>query len=82
MNGRLARELCEVNAFSGPGRVAGLAASDAVRLDALFLACLTRRPDSAEREALLPVLEADDSARGVEDLYWTLLNSAEFCWNH
>lgn len=82
MNGRLARELCEANAFSGPGRVAGLAASDAARLDALFLACLTRRPDSAEREALLPVLAAGEPARGVEDLYWTLFNSAEFCWNH
>ena len=82
MNGRLARELCEANAFSGPGRVAGLATSDSARLDAVFLACLTRLPDSAEREALLPVLAAGEPARGVEDLYWTLFNSAEFCWNH
>ncbi len=82
MNGRLARELCEANAFSGPGRVAGLAASDAARLDALFLACLTRLPDASEREALLPVLASGEPARGVEDLYWTLFNSAEFCWNH
>jgi hypothetical protein len=82
MNGRLARELCEANAFSGPGRVAGLAASDTARLDALFLACLTRLPDASEREALLPVLASGEPARGVEDLYWTLFNSAEFCWNH
>lgn len=82
MNGRLARELCEANAFSGPGRVAGLAASDTARLDALFLACLTRLPHASEREALLQVLAAGEPARGVEDLYWTLFNSAEFCWNH
>ena len=82
MNGRLARELCEANAFSGPGRVAGLTTSDAARLDALFLACFTRRPDATERESLLPVLAAGEPARGVEDLYWSLFNSAEFCWNH
>ena len=82
MNGRLARELCEANGFSGPGRVAGLATSDTARLEALFLSCLTRRPDAAERQALLPALSAGEPARGVEDLYWSLFNSAEFCWNH
>lgn len=82
MNGRLTRELTEANAFTGPGRIAGLAPDHDARLDAVFLACLTRRPTGAEREALRPLLQAGAPTRGVEDLYWVLFNSAEFCWNH
>ena len=82
LNGRLARELCEANVFSGPGRVAGLSQSNTSRLDTAFLACLSRHPDASEQRMLIPLLEAGTPARGIEDLYWTLFNSAEFCWNH
>ncbi len=82
MNGRLVRELCKANAFSGSGRIAGLASSDEARLEAVFLACLTRHPDGDEREAFSPMVHERNPDRGVEDLYWSLFNSAEFCWNH
>lgn len=81
MNGRLARELTEAKAFTGPGRIATLASDDDARLTAVFLACLTRRPSATERGLLLPLLQAAPG-QGVEDVYWTLFNSAEFCWNH
>lgn len=82
MNGRLVREICKADPFSGSGRIAGLASDTNARLDAVFLACLSRRPDEAERAALVPMISDDDPAPGVEDLYWVLFNSAEFCWNH
>ena len=82
MNGRLARELTKAKAFTGPGRIASLAADDDARLTAVFLACLTRRPTAAEREMLQPMLRAASGSEGVEDLYWSLFNTAEFCWNH
>ena len=82
MNGRLTRELTEANAFTGPGRIAGLAGDEHARLEAVFLACLTRRPTDAERGTLAPILEGSPPARAVEDVYWSLFNSAEFCWNH
>jgi len=53
-------------------------------LDNSFLACLSRRPTSAERAHFLPQLSGklNRRANAVEDIYWTLFNSAEFCWNH
>jgi hypothetical protein len=49
------------------------------------MVCLTRRPTVEERLQLLPQLEGKHgNARGsaVEDIFWTLYNSPEFCWGH
>ncbi len=53
-------------------------------LENSYLACLTRRPTSDEQTHFLPQLSGNLNRRGnaVEDIYWTLFNSAEFCWNH
>ena len=57
-------------------------ASDTERLEALFLASLSRRPAAEENTLLLAGIPpgADDSARGraFGGIYWALLNSAEF----
>jgi len=82
MNGRLTRELTKADAVSGPGRIAGLAATDEARIEATFLACLTRRPTAVEREASRALLRDTPGADGVEDLAWALFNTAEFSWNH
>jgi hypothetical protein len=56
------------------------------RLDALFLATLSRYPEGAEREAPLTALAAavDDAERRqiLGDVLWALLNCAEFTLNH
>ncbi|QDT14566.1 DUF1549 and DUF1553 domain-containing protein [Alienimonas californiensis] len=53
------------------------------RLDALFLATLSRQPYPAEREELNAYVHAaDDEAEALADLFWTLLNSSEFSTNH
>jgi hypothetical protein len=49
----------------------------------VFLATLSRPPDSEEAKATLElVTSASSRLKGLEDLYWLLLNSAEFSFNH
>ncbi len=55
-------------------------------LDDLFLLALSRRPSAAEQDTLLePVRTAeDDKARlaAWQDIYWAMLNSKEFLFQH
>jgi hypothetical protein len=52
-------------------------------LDKLFIRCLSRKPTAEEREKLLNVVEtADKPETGWEDVFWAVLNSREFIFNH
>ncbi|HEX7376823.1 MAG TPA: DUF1549 domain-containing protein [Pirellulales bacterium] len=58
-----------------------LAPSD--RLETLYLAALSRRPEAAEAARLLEyVRQAPREKEAFADVYWALLNSAEFVLNH
>jgi len=50
----------------------------------LYLRCLGRKPTPAEMEKLNPEFEANKAAIQpfLEDLFWALLNSREFVFNH
>jgi hypothetical protein len=52
----------------------------------LYLRTLTRRPTAKEVEKIDKILEqtktADDQKKLLEDLFWALLNSEEFIFNH
>lgn len=57
----------------------------AERIEALYLATLSRKPTAAERERMERFVTAVDPGREAErlaDVFWTLLNSAEFRLNH
>lgn len=59
--------------------------TDDAILDDAFLVCLSRPPTEAERTALNAVLveiPAEEKRIAVEDLYWALLSSREFLFNH
>lgn len=59
--------------------------SDAALVDEVYLACLARYPTDAERTpllALLPAPGAADEPEVVEDLFWGLISSREFLFNH
>ncbi|MCG3129695.1 MAG: hypothetical protein FLDDKLPJ_00430 [Phycisphaerae bacterium] len=68
------------------GKVAQHAAAgtpfDAV-LDEAYLSALCRRPTDTERAALRSAYDAaPDKRQALEDLYWAILNSTEFIFNH
>ena len=85
MNGEFAKDRSEGNPFTAPGRIAGMSPTADGCLDLCFLVCLTRYPTAAERSQLLPQFEKtgrDSRRNAVEDIFWTLYNSAEFNWGH
>lgn len=59
--------------------------NDAATLEEAYLRALSRYPTDVERTKLLPMLTAAkdaDKRAAVEDLYWALLSSKEFLFNH
>ena len=57
--------------------------SDDDRVEALWLAAYGRKPENAERGLAKRFVKlADAPEQGYEDLFWSLLNSAEFMTNH
>jgi hypothetical protein len=52
-------------------------------LDELFVRCYSRLPNERERqETIALVLQSPDPRQALEDVFWALLNSPEFVFNH
>lgn len=50
---------------------------------ALYLRCLSRAPTAVEAHRIEARLaDAPDKTKALEDLFWALLNSNEFLFNH
>ena len=60
--------------------------SIAGKVETLYLAALTRRPRPDESAAMVTYIEKaktdDDRAKALSDVFWALLNSPEFRFNH
>jgi hypothetical protein len=85
MNGRFVGELSEAGLFSSAGRILGMSPNDAAAVETAFLCCLARRPTPEEQAHFVQVLSRDAPSSREErmsDLFWTLINSTEFCWSH
>jgi len=53
------------------------------RINDLYIRCMSRKPDKGELAKLLPILaQSKDQAQALEDIFWALLNSREFLFNH
>ena len=51
-------------------------------IDALYIRALSRLPTSAERTAIRALIDEKDPREGLNDVFWAILNSAEFSMNH
>lgn len=52
-------------------------------IEKLYVRCLSRKPLPEELEALKPLfVEGSDVKRSLDDIFWALLNSREFLFNH
>lgn len=52
-------------------------------IERLYISCLSRKPTPAEMEKLAAVVASDpDPAKALDDIFWAILNSREFIFNH
>lgn len=59
--------------------------SDEALLDEIYLTCLARYPQPREREQLreiMPPIGSSDERVTLEDLFWAIMSSREFLFNH
>jgi hypothetical protein len=52
-------------------------------VEELYLSCLSRRPTDKEKARLEALLAAEpDKKKALDDMFWAILNSREFMFNH
>ena len=52
-------------------------------IEAIYIRALTRKPTSSELAALTKLVQQSGNAQqGLEDVFWSVLNSREFLFNH
>ena len=83
MNGKLSRESIRANPFLAATSHLSMFSNDRDELiDNAYLCVLNRDPEPSEREAMAELFEGRSDERAMEDLFWVLINSSEFVWNH
>jgi hypothetical protein len=84
MNGSLLHEKTKESVLNASTRIGWMAADDPRAVELAYLCVLTRRPTPEEADHFQRFLADSKLSRPerLEDLYWTLLNSTEFSWNH
>ena len=71
--------------FNGPTRIAQLVENESQAVEAAYLCVLSRLPSQTERdhfEQRLAEHPRNEYSAVMEDMFWTLINSTEFSWNH
>ncbi len=86
MNGELLKGRTEKNPlFNASSRIGSLSRSDSEAVEAAYLCTLTRRPEKEELDYFVKLLDGtkgDKRQDVMADIFWTLMNSTEFAWNH
>jgi hypothetical protein len=86
MNGQFLTERIDNNPIMNAAtRIASLARDDSTAIENAFISTLNRPATSEEREHFLTRLHGkrgDARSRELGNLFWALLNSSEFQWNH
>lgn len=86
LNGDLLHERSKENiVLNASTRIAALAPSDEAAVETAYLCALTRRPSKPETEHFsreLEGLKGKERHEAMEDIFWALINTTEFSWNH
>ena len=84
MNGKLTNDEIRLKKSRMLDEILDESRSDRERLRQVFLATLGRLPTQREAERLGRLVKGAEGGtkRGIEDLFWALLNSTEFLTNH
>ncbi len=84
LNGKLVDESVEHNpVLNASAHVAMFSGDEVTAVENAFLCVLNRRPgDQETKHFVRRIDQADHRKQGLEDLFWALLNSSEFAWNH
>jgi hypothetical protein len=85
MNGEIVRDKIKDGFFTAASRVADLAPDDRRAVETAFLAVLTRRPTGEEESHFIAKIAGSAGKERKErltDLFWALINTTEFSWNH
>ena len=81
-NGEMVNTRIGDESFSS-AHIAGLSPNDETAIETVYLATLTRRPTGDELEYFkASFMENNRREDSVRQLYWSLINSLEFGWNH
>jgi len=86
MNGELVKDRTKPNPFlNATTRISVLAPTDEKAVETCYLTVLSRLPTAAEQAHFVKLLsgtEGDKRSECLEDLYWVLVNTTAFSWNH
>ena len=86
MNGKLVKERTGENPLMNAStRIGMLAPNDNSAIETAYLAIFSRRPEESEKKYFIEQLadkKSSQRSKAMADLYWTLVNSTEFSWNH
>jgi hypothetical protein len=87
MNGQLTSAATDLNQSRTLAAVAGAPfLSTEGKIEAVFMAALSRKPNESEQKRLKTYIEsggpANNQNQALADVFWALLNSSEFLLNH
>ncbi|MCA9127710.1 MAG: DUF1553 domain-containing protein [Planctomycetales bacterium] len=86
MNGNLVTEQTKVDLVNNASsRIAALVPDPAQAIELAFLCALNRRPSEIESLQFVDYLKdkrGDARSQALGDIYWAMINSTEFSWNH
>ncbi len=85
MNGDFVGDRTKSGIFNAATRIGYFAPTDRAAVEIAYMTILSRKPTDEESrhfEAKLAGTRGDNRGARMSDLFWTLVNSTEFSWNH
>ena len=86
MNGNLVKDRTRSSeSINAAARIAAIAEDNKDAIEITYLCVLTRLPSETELHHFLLAMQEispENRERILEDLFWILINSTEFSWNH